>query len=437
MAIPQINRKAYKANIDLFFDNNGKRKQILQEKITYLMVHHDYESQVLPLIYVSVVVDSDLYTDILKYKDSAKFYLSIDLSNRNSNTSISKNIIKGNFNYIPSTTNPNFQEDISDPNSMIDSAFRRIMIGLVSMELINKLRCNFNSVYNNIDQKTLIGIAIEGTKCVVENIKYNKSYESILVPPISSRYKFLEFIFKHNYDKDNFYDTNFRYFMDFERSYLLSKCGNPVSAEDGSLDTIIVDIRSITDSEAYYDGVSVKNNAYYIYLNPADSNVIVNKSTEKVSNQIIAVDEVGMQKISLDINNSIGSTDKSMFVRTENAALYKNELETNTIITEIVKQHIDPSIFTPNKCIIVNNFGDYSKYNGKYLMMYRKDFYKCVAGEFIVSCNVGLKKIGNIQPAGIVVSSRSKAVVKRSATKKSTSKQKNTSRKRNIGSDRM
>ena len=153
----------------------------------------------------------------------------------------------------------------------------------------------------------------------------------------------------------------------------------------------------------------------------------MNEGTEKVANQIISVnDDAPVQQLDLNINNSEGSDTKQMFVRTDNAALYKNELETDTIITEIMKQHIDGSPFTPNKCIVVNNYGEYNKYNGKYLMIYKREFYKCIAGEFVMSCNVGLKKIGNIQTARSTTTSKGYGYASSGARRISTSSRKNT-----------
>lgn len=410
-------KKAYSAKIDFAFDNNGQRTQIDSEKIVYIMIEHNYDEEVLPLIYITFSVDNDLYSAILKYKDSAKFYLNIKQENKNSRSSIAKKAINGTFNYIPSATNPNFQEDLTDENDFLDNSYKRIMVGLVSIELTNKLRKSFNDVYREVDQKTLLGIALEGTNCVIENIAYNKEYDRILVPPIASRYKMIEFIF----NDDNFYDTNFRYFMDFERSYLVSKRGDPIESGDGQLSTVIVDIKSVTEDEAYTDGIDIQNGAYYININPSNSNVTLNEGTEKVANQLVAVNEELTQKMDMNINNTEGSTTKQMFVRTSNPALYKNEMETDTIITEIVKQHIDGSVFTPNKCIIVNNYGDYSKYNGKYLMIYKREFYKCVAGEFVMSCNVGLKKIGNIESAKSVTTSKKTRYRSGSSSRSSTS----------------
>lgn len=421
--IENTNSKSYTATINLAFDYNGQRNNIPSENIIYVLIESDYENQVLPIIYISVSVDTDLYGKIIKYKDTAKFYLNIQKKNKNSITSISKETISGSFSYIASATNPNYTQELS--GNSVGNSYKRIMIGLVSIELTNKLRKSFNGIFNNIDCNTLISMALEETNCIVEKPKYNDYYESLLIPPITSRYKLLEFIFNRN----PFYDTNFRYFMDFEKSYLVSKNGEAVDAGDGQLTSIIVDIRSITENEAYYEGIEIKNGAYYVYINPSDSNVILNEGIEKVANQIVAVDEDEETSfIDLDINNTSGSTTKQMFIRTDNPFLYKNEFETDTIIVEIIKKNIDGSIFTPNKCISVNNYGEYAKYNGKFIIIYKREFYKCVAGEFILSCIVGLKKISNVEPLNKTTTTNKSIITKSSTKKTSTSNIKNTSR---------
>lgn len=417
------NRKAYIGQIELAFDYNNTREKIEPEKIIYIMIESNYDVNTLPIIYVSVSVDSSLHTKILRHKDNAKFYLNIKKKDKFSGSAIAKEVLSGLFNYIPSSTNPNFKEDLSTSS---DNSYSVITLGLISMELTNELRKSFNDIYNGIDSNTLIGLALEGTNCVIEKPTYNDYYNSILVPPVSSRYKFLKFIF----DRNAFYDTRFRYFIDFDKSYLLSKKGNPIDGGDGDINSIIIDIRAITEEEAYYSGIETKNGAYYIYINPADSNVVINEGMEKVANQIVSVDEdLGVQYIDLDINKPIDSDTKQMFIRTDNPILYKNELETETIMVEIVKQHIDGSIFTPNKCITVNNYGEYAKYNGRYIMVYKREFFKSVDGEFIMTCNIGLQKVGNIKSSDRVVSSNTKKLSKSTATKTSTANIKNTTRK--------
>ena len=145
-SVQNTTRQAYNATVELAFDYNGQRENIESEKIVYVMIEHDYETQVLPIIYISLSVTNDLYTKIVKYKDSAKFYLNITRTNKNSIASLSKKSITGSFNYIPSTTNPNFQEDLTSGDNFLDNSYKRIMLGLVSIELTNKLRKSFKTI---------------------------------------------------------------------------------------------------------------------------------------------------------------------------------------------------------------------------------------------------------------------------------------------------
>ena len=415
-------RQAYKATIELAFDYNGTREKILPEKIIYIMIERNYLSANLPTVYVSLSVDSELYSKITKYKETAKFYLRIDKQNVNSSTALSKKSISGTFSYIPSNSNPNYTDTLDSVAE--DAGYQRLMLGLVDIELTNYLRKSFNGVYQNISQSTLVSLALEGgKKMIIEPLKYDQTYDQLLVKPVTSREKMLDFVF----GKDAFYDTKYMFFVDFDCVYLLSKCGNAISASNGELDSVIVDIRSVTADESYYEGIEVKNGAYYIYVNPTNSNVTLNEGTEKVANQIIAVDDgASKQTLDLNINSTADSNTKQTFVRTDNAALMKNEMETNSVIIEIVKQNIDGSAFTPNKCITVSNYGDYAKYNGKYIMIYKREFYKATAGEFYVSCNVGLSKVGNIEPANVTSNTNkpSSLAVSKSATRKTTAKRK-------------
>jgi hypothetical protein len=58
---------------------------------------------------------------------------------------------------------------------------------------------------------------------------------------------------------------------------------------------------------------------------------------------------------------------------------------------------MDDSIFQLNKHISIKMYGEYEAYSGTYLMIYKKVFYKHAGNEFIVSVNIGLKLISDIE----------------------------------------
>ena len=71
--------------------------------------------------------------------------------------------------------------------------------------------------------------------------------------------------------------------MDFDKCYLLSKKGIPTDGHDGQLSSIIVDVRSALENESYSEGIEIKDGSYYLYIHPADSNVIINHSDKTLS----------------------------------------------------------------------------------------------------------------------------------------------------------
>ena len=61
-------RQAYKATVELAFDMNGQRIPIESEKIVYIMIENNYESENLPNIYATISVNSEMYSNITKNK---------------------------------------------------------------------------------------------------------------------------------------------------------------------------------------------------------------------------------------------------------------------------------------------------------------------------------------------------------------------------------
>ncbi len=381
----------YNAKIQLYF--NGEA--IKQEQISYILVDNEYDDHTMPIIYVSLAVSNSMYDSILANKDIATFYLDIQINNVNSVLSVDKRIFAGEFTYIPSATSPNYAEVLDKSNEFFSDAYKRIIVGLISTELNNAARKEFNQIYKDITCETMLALALEGVNALVETPTYNDWYESLIVPPMNSRNQLISYL----YSKHQFYDTNFRFFMDFNYCYLLSKAGNLVSDGRGNPENIIINIRELTDKQMIEDGYYIKNGSYYININPAETNIIFDQSTDKVSNSIISVSDEGIvSQIGLEVNSTLGSSQKNLYIRDNNTTLYKNEIETDTVAIEMIKKHIDPSIFTPNKTISILNNNKYSEYNGKYIMKYKKVFFNCTAGSFIISVILGLKKVNNLIP---------------------------------------
>jgi hypothetical protein len=431
-------QQAFKGNITLSFDyketpNSGvRRESILPQRISYVMIERMYENvNILPVIYISLNISSEMYTKVVNTHETSKFHLRIQKRNALSGTSTYTTVVDDTFSYVTSTTTANYSKDldVADPSG---SSYKNIMIGLVSVTMTNNLRKSFNGIYENIDQVSLVKLALEGLpRLVQENLKYNSKYGTFLIPPINTRYRLLEYLF----EKDPFYDSMFTFFMDFDRTYFVSKNAIGVDAHDNQPTNAIINVKGYTAAEAYTDGFTMSNGTYVVYVNAANTEVTVNNATEKVVNNLVAYSDTNeIQNLSLAVNNSEDgdTTEKVNFIRTPNAAALKNELQSNSVSLQILKQNLDSDIFTPNKVYNVRHYEDYSKYDGPYYLSYKREFYYVsTSDEFIVSCNVGLKMCGTEEAAYATRDTTRKpaagsknAVVKSSSTAKTTSSSK-------------
>ena len=425
MATRKSQRIAYNAEITLSFDYDNEHVPIDRSKIMYILIDSEYETNVLPTIYLNLLVEDYLYHMITAYRSSGKFTLTIKKFIVNSNTTASKIILKDSFSYIPNINSENYMHDLNNasPNRGRDQ-YRRMLIGLVSKTMTNKMRKSFNGVYNNVNESTMVALALEGTKPLIERLSTNKSYKSIIVPPLSTRYQLLKYIF----EKDPFYDTEFVLFMDFNRTYLLSKTGKKTPANDGTPDSVIIDVGEITSSDAFLEGITITDDHYYININPVDFSVVSDKAGSMVMDNITVIDE-NNKITNLDIDypdETKGLTRKQIFIRNNNPELLKNTLELNNTRIRIAKMYIDGSSLTPNKIYNITNYKGNDEYNGSYILESKQEFFKPTTSAFQMSVVLTLKKVGKLNQSTDSKSKISKYTKKENKAVTSTGKRSTT-----------
>ena len=392
-------RSSYKCKIDLSFILDDQSTEIDSQFLKYLIIDNSYETRSMPVIYISLSLNNDIYTKLIENEKKAKIYFCLWKYNINSGSSIYKKDIEGQFTYIRPKADPNYTQDLVDTVNS-DNSYRTVTIALISMDILNSLKTSFNGIFGEIDQNTLILKALNGLDAVVEPPIYNPVYDTISIPAKNNREKLLQYLF----DKCPFYDTNYMFFVDFKKAYLFDMRGKYCDAKDGQLHTVMFDIREVTEESSYYEGMEIKNNAYYIHINPANTSISENKSTDKITNQMVFISNEGnIDYVDLNINNNEDATVKQSIIRGENAILYKNIMESNTIVIELSKENLDSNILTPNKEYILNNYENYADYNGNYTLLSKKEIIVNKQGEFVLSVGLALRKVGNISSIGLGV----------------------------------
>ena len=423
--IKKTKQVSYNATIDLSLKYEDQNiLNIERERIKQLVINFEYSNPSLPIpeILVTLNVNANTYKIIDEYRDTAKIFLNIKRRAVNSNTSLFKSIIKGDFNYICSSVGAS-KSDILDSGS--EDSYRQIILGLLPINVLNKFRTLFNGNRVNTTTSNLIAEALEGTDPIIEKITNNDSYNTIIIPPVNNIKKFLSFIF----NKKPFFDTGFRFYMDFNHAYLLSKNGNYVNDGTNNPGSIIFNIMQLDDFNALEEGVNISDTAYTVNINPKYFNIIKNEVLGKKTNNIITIDESGNANVDLDVDSMVDKN-KAVFVRSNDTSVLKNETEGNSILVEIGKSFIDPSIITPNKSFSIKNFSGNSIYDGKYLIAYKRVVLSPTAQEFMISTMIGLSKIGKLEEVGLDKFNNKVYKKKENKAVKSSSKKTSTANKR-------
>ena len=389
-------KKMYHANIKISFiyGDNQTIYDINPRYISYISIISNYDNQVIPVIMLSMNVIDELYELMINYKNDSKFFISLDKSNITSTTALTKNIFSDYFSFIMSDTSPNPMQNLNQ-NQGKDDAYRRLNIGLVSYKMINYNRITFNGIYKDIDTNTLLYLALDGIDCVCEPIQYNTNYETLIVPPLTSRYKFLEFI----QNIDPFFDTRFKYFMDFDSAYLMSEnYTNNITKE------AIINIQDPTVYDMSDEGsISNIDDRYYMNIPSTQYNIDIDQYKEKVLDKIIGVDYdfSFYDEYSFD-SDDIDTYDitKDIFVRTDSANIIKNKIESSKITVTLYINNTDGSIFTPDRYIkIIHYDQNFKKYDGEYKLVDKKEVFVptgSVENTFKIATMLTVKPVGNI-----------------------------------------
>jgi hypothetical protein len=198
-----------------------------------------------------------------------------------------------------------------------------------------------------------------------------------------------------------FYDTPYRFFIDFDSTYIVSSSGNPIRARNQYIYTIVIDIKEIDPedtSEEQGAYVDIRAGKYTIGVNTANVEYTKNHVTNKLVNKVTVVNSKGevfeqvlkdnQAKVTGTINQivNISNNDQNVI----NAI--SHEIESSNITLSIVKNDLDASMFTLNKEYIIKD-PLHNEYNGRYILTHSKQLFIKQNGTFIMSTVLSFKKV--------------------------------------------
>ena len=157
--------------------------------------------------------------------------------------------------------------------------------------------------------------------------------------------------------------------------------------------TVIIELKNVAADESIIDGVMIKNGAWHVYVNQVNTRYMTDQTTPAIVNTVTAYNDGSTNPYEYSLEN--GSEGRVEFSRTNYGNTVQNQYSSDDASIEILKNNIDGYVFTPDKQYQIIGTGDYSKFNGNYLLTYKRVFFKSIDGMFLLTCNLGFKPAGD------------------------------------------
>jgi hypothetical protein len=392
----------YRYTIELIYLNivDGVGTKIKNECIKSLIIDYDYDNLVMPKLYLTLKIDKSLADHMVKNCNDNLFTLALNKYDDLTDSKEEINCFRKKFTYF--MTNDVNQNDTIDYNDATEeenkeNTYVSITIGLLCLDHVNN---NKNSVELNLKNATMPEIVktvmSDFNPLILEPIPNSEKFTQFLLPVKDSINKTLQSL----NDYRVLYDTPYRFYQDFNYTYLISSSGKPVQSASDKYSSVVINIKEITDNDAYDIGFidNPSSAVYEIPISYSEAQVFDNTIANKSQSSIQAVSSSGMSKAELSNQNSY-LTEKTNTTRlnNDNTNMLKNieaDSNNNNIFVYIGKNGLDTNIFSINKRISVNHIDRYKEHNGDYLLYRKREVYTREDETFILTSGINLRKIG-------------------------------------------
>lgn len=384
-----------------YIDSTNTEVVIDSDQLQYILIDKDFDNTNMPVITIFGSIEKNILDDMIRHVNDNLVTLGIykyDSTNQMDN--ITEKYFNDKFIYI-------LNEDLSrtdkidNPNG-IDSKtgnrqYREVTLFLIQQDAINNNRNTINGVYHNASMNSLI---LQSTNylgnMLLEPIRYDTKYDQVIIPPIDSISQYIKYL---NDNLGTFYDTSYRFFIDFDTTYIVSSSGNPIRARNQYIYTIVLDIKEIDKDVSEEPGayVDLRAGKYTIGIDASKVEYSKNNVSNKIVNKVTVINSKGdvfEQDITDNKANVTNTINQVMNVsnndqNTINPIVYN--IESANVTISIVKNDLDASLFTLNKEYIIND-PVHESYSGKYILLQSQQLFIKQNGSFIMSTVLKFKK---------------------------------------------
>ena len=393
----------YKYKITLIYldKKKGKNIPIKTERISSVAIDFDYSRNTMPVALASVALDRRFRDNLIKDMDENTFSMRIQKRCETGDKIWVDYIKTLEFKYFIDVEY-NKHHDYKFQESERDDEF--VETGIVMLP-VNPLRNNKKIKNTNIfdtDMSTIIAnFTFPLGKMLMQPIQYNKKISQIILPKTLTTIKqSLEFF---NSQVSAFYDTMYRFFIDYDKSYLIDSSGKAVVEKTETLTQVYIDVLELKDLHPTYEygmATEYRKNRYYIPTGiqaVSGSDPAYNVTSQNYT-KIVGVDADGNRvDYDMDITGK-GNKTATKVINVENnnlkyvqnlASMYKSSVTT----VHFSKNDLDSSVLTMNKEYRIKFRGENAPKTGRYILNRKREYYVQDDGRFRMSTTMSLNKV--------------------------------------------
>jgi hypothetical protein len=391
----------YKYTVEMTYldQKRGKNTSIKTECIKFLIIDHNYENNCMPILYASLKLDKKFLDDMILNCNENLFIIALNKFDDLTSEKQESECFRKRFTYfLPNDVNKNDAIDYTDKSQdeTLGDTYRDVTIGFMCIDHINANKQSFKFTLRD----TTIGIPVNTTMehfddLVMEPIGDSTVIPQLVVPENNSVKKTLKALNNIRV----LYDTPYRYYQDFNFTYLLSSSGKAISKHGDLYTSIIIDIKDVLDEAA--NDIGIINNrsskTYEVPVNYVNTQIYDNTISNKSKTTIVGMTSSGAKSTSLK-NTATYSTDKEITVRlsNDNEGMLDNmkaDQDNSNFLVYIQKTDLDTDVFSLNKRITIHHIDRYKEHNGDYLMFRKRECFLREDTTFILNSMINLKEI--------------------------------------------
>lgn len=376
---PDSNIYRYKVTAKFILD--GEVYDFETYNIKSVVIDNDYDANNMPLVYLTASIDRKVIDLMVQNQDTGKIILDIKRCVVNSDMpDLYEDYIVNDFVYfISNDINKNDEQDFEGQNEGREDLFKITTLGLMCIEHLNNNKRVINGIITG-KLSSIMYYLVSHMKCVVEPPSTNKMMKQMILPPIYSVSKSLEYVNSlHTY-----YDTGYRYYMDFDCTYLISRSGKAVPKKGESITKVLITLKASYDERSKLQGMLADetNSMYQLEIDSLDCEISDTYLSDKSYTKIKATNTSGNSndaELSEEIiGDIINKKNKHIRIINDNDTLLDNmkaKLDTSAVQLVVQKTDIDPSVLTINKEYTVKADEVYKtdEYNGTYLVTRKRE----------------------------------------------------------------